>query len=55
MEHMNQIDDSANARMDILISKTQKQQIDEMLKVNYQIAWGHNMNNIHTSTEKMSV
>ena len=46
-EHLNQIDDAANARVDFLVFQMQKRQhIDESLKSRDQIAWVREMNNI---------
>lgn len=52
-EHLNQIDDAANARVDFLVFQMQKRQhIDESLKSRDQIAWVREMNNIYkTSAE----
>ena len=52
-EHLNQIDDIANARIDFLVFQMQKRQhIDESLKSRDQIAWVREMNNIYkTSAE----
>lgn len=53
-EHLNQIDDAANVRMDFLISQMQKQlHIDESLKSRDQMAWVREMNNIFNTTEKI--
>lgn len=53
IEHLNQIDDIANARIDFLVFQMQKRQhIDESLKSRDQIAWVREMNNIYkTSAE----
>lgn len=51
-EHLNQIDDAANAHMDFLVSQMQKRQhIDESLKSRDQIAWVREMNNIYDTAE----
>lgn len=53
-EHLNQIDDAANARMDFLISQMQKQlHIDETLKTHDQMAWIREMNNIYNAAEEI--
>ena len=47
-EHLNQIDDAANTRMDFLVSQMQKRQhVDESLKFHDQMAWVREMNNIY--------
>lgn len=54
IEHLNQIDDAANARMDFLISQMQKQlHIDETLKTHDQMAWVREMNNIYNAAEEI--
>lgn len=46
-EHLNQIDDAANARMDFLVSQMQKRlHVNETLKTRDQMAWVREMNNI---------
>ena len=53
-DHLNQIDDTANARMDFLISQMQKQlHIDESLKSRDQMAWIREMNNIYNAAEEI--
>ena len=53
-EHLNQIDDAANARMDFLASQMQQRQhIDETLKAHDQIAWIREMNNICNAAEEI--
>ena len=53
-EHLNQIGDAANARMDFLVSQMQKRQhIDESLKSRDQIAWVREMNNIYKTSEEI--
>lgn len=53
-EHLNQIDDIANARIDFLVFQMQKRQhIDESLKSRDQIAWVREMNNIYKAMEKI--
>lgn len=53
-EHLNQIDVSANARMDFLVSQMQKRlHVNETLKVREQMAWVREMNNIYAVVEKI--
>ena len=53
-EHLNQIDVSANARMDFLVSQMQKRlHIDESLKSRDQMAWVREMNNIYATAEEI--
>ena len=53
-EHLNQIDDVANARMDFLVSQMQKRQhIDESLKSRDQVTWVREMNNIYNTAEEI--
>lgn len=53
-EHLNQIDDAANACMDFLASQMQQRQhIDETLKAHDQIAWIREMNNIYNAAEEI--
>ena len=53
-EHLNQIDDAANARVDFLVFQMQKRQhIDESLKSRDQMAWVREMNNIYKAAEKL--
>lgn len=53
-EHLNQIDNAANIRMDFLVSQMQKRQhIDESLKSRDQIAWVREMNNIYKTSEEI--
>lgn len=54
IEHLNQIDDIANARMDFLVSQMQSQLlIDEALKAHDQMAWGREKNNIYNAAEEI--
>lgn len=54
IEHLNQIDDAANARMDFLVSQMQnKLHVDETLKVRDQMAWVREMNNIYNTAEEI--
>lgn len=51
-EHLNQIDDAANIRMDFLVSQMQQQRhIDETFKARDQMAWVREMNNIYNAAE----
>ena len=53
-EHLNQIDDVANARMDFLVSQMQQRlHIDETLKARDQMAWVREMNNIYNAAEEI--
>jgi len=53
-EHLNQIDDAANARVDFLVSQMQKRQhIDESLKSRDQIAWVREMSNIYSVAKEI--
>ncbi|MBQ8327579.1 MAG: TnpV protein [Lachnospiraceae bacterium] len=53
-EHLNQIDDAANIRIDFLVSQMQQQRhIDETLKVHDQITWIREMNNIYKAAEEI--
>jgi hypothetical protein len=52
--HLNEIDEAANNRMDILVAQMQKQQcIDEKLKARDQLAWVGRMNNIRNAAEEI--
>ena len=54
IEHLNQIDDAANARMDFLVSQMQnKLHVDETLKVRDQMAWVREMNIIYAVAEEI--
>lgn len=54
IEHLNQIDDTANARMDFLVSQMQSQLlIDEALKAHDQMAWVREKNNIYNVAEEI--
>ncbi len=54
IEHLNQIDDAANARMDFLVFQMQHQwHIDETLKSRDQMAWVREMNNIYATAEEI--
>ena len=53
-EHLNEIDEIANARMELLIHQMQEQQgITEELKVRDQLAWIGAMNNIYAAAEEI--
>lgn len=53
-EHLNQIDDAANAHMDFLVSQMQKRlHVDETLKARNQMAWVREMNNIYNAAEEI--
>ena len=53
-EHLNKIDEIANARMELLIRQMQEQQgINEELKTCDQLAWIGAMNNIHAAAEEI--
>lgn len=54
IEHLNQIDDVANARMDFLVSQMQRQLlIDKALKAHDQMAWSREMNNIYNDADEI--
>ena len=51
-EHLNQIDDAANAHMDFLVSQMQQRlHINETLKARDQMAWVREMSNIYNAAE----
>ena len=51
---LNEIDDTANARMELLIRQMQEQQgVTEELKARDQLAWVGAMNNIHAAAEEI--
>lgn len=53
-EHLNQIDDAANIRMDFLVSQMQKRlHVDESLKSHNQMAWVREMSNIYKAAEEI--
>lgn len=53
-EHLNQIDDAANAHMDFLVSQMQQRlHINETLKARDQMAWVRVMNNIYNAAEEI--
>ena len=52
--HLNEIDDTANTRMELLTRQMQEQQgITEELKARDQMAWVGAMNNIRAAAEEM--
>ncbi len=54
IEHLNQIDDIANARVDFLVSQIQQRlHIDESLKSRNQMAWVREMHNIYKVAEEI--
>lgn len=55
-EHLNQIDDAANARMVFLVSQMQKQlHVDETLKFRNQMTWVREMKNIYNVAEEIAL
>lgn len=53
-EHLNQIDNAANIRMDFLVSQMQKRlHVNETLKARDQMAWVRKMNNIYKTSEEI--
>lgn len=53
-EHLNQIDDATNARVDFLVPQMQKQlHVDETLKAYDQMAWVREMINIYNAAEEI--
>ena len=54
ISHLNEIDDAANARMDLLTKQMAKSQgINEALKARDQMAWVGAMNNIRNAAEEI--
>ncbi|MCD8104253.1 MAG: TnpV protein [Lachnospiraceae bacterium] len=52
--HLNEIDDAANDRMELLVQQMQKRQhIDEALKARDQMTWVGAMNNIRNAAEEV--
>lgn len=52
--HLNQINDSANAHMDFLVSQMQNRlHVNETLKARDQMAWVREMNNIYRVVEEI--
>ena len=53
-QHLNQIDDAANAHMDFLVSQMQQRlHINETLKARDQMAWVREMSNIYNAAEEI--
>ena len=54
IEHLNQIDDAANVRIDFLVSQMQKRlHVDESTKSRDQMWWLCEMNNIYNTAENI--
>ena len=54
VSHLNDIDDTARQRMELLIRQMQEQQgVNETLKAHDQMAWVRAMNNIHNAAEEI--
>lgn len=54
VEHLNEVDDTANERMQLLTRQmAEKQHVDEALKVRDQLAWVGAKNNIHNAAEEI--
>lgn len=54
VKHLNEVDDIAHQRIELLISQMQeKQEINEALKARDQIAWIGAMNNIRNAAEEI--
>lgn len=54
--YLNEVDDTANARMELLIRQMQeKQGIDEEFKSQNQMAWVSTMNNIRNAAEEIVI
>lgn len=54
VKHLNEIDDTANQRMELLtIQMKERQDINEVLKARDQMAWGGAMNNIRNAAEEI--
>lgn len=54
VEHLNEVDDTANERMQLLTRQmAEKQQVDEALKARDQLGWVGAMNNIHNVAEEI--
>ena len=52
--HLNEVDDTANARMELLIRQMAKQQgVEEDLKERDQLGWVRAMTNIHACAEEI--
>lgn len=54
VEHLNEVDDIANERMQLLTRQmAEKQHVDEALKARDQLAWVGAKNNIHNAAEEI--
>ena len=54
IKHLNEVDDTANQRMELLTLQMQEQQgVNEALKARNQMAWGGAMNNIRNAAEEI--
>lgn len=54
VEHLNEVDDTANERMQFLTRQmAEKQHVDEALKARDQLAWVGAKNNIHNAAEEI--
>ena len=54
VSHLNEIDDTANARMELLVKQMAVAQgVTEDLKARNQMAWVRAMNNIHNAAEEI--
>ncbi len=54
IKHLNEVDDTANQRMDLLTLQMKEQQgVNEALKARDQMAWVGAMNNIHNAAEEI--
>lgn len=54
VEHLNEIDDSAHERMELLVRQmAERQHIDETLKARDQMGWVGAMNNIRNAAEEI--
>ncbi|MCD8231201.1 MAG: TnpV protein [Clostridiales bacterium] len=54
VEHLNEIDDSAHERMELLVRQMARQQgVDENLKRSDRMSWVGAMNNIYNAAEEM--
>lgn len=54
IKHLNEVDDTANQRMDLFTLQMKEQQgVNEALKARDQMAWVGAMNNIHNAAEEI--
>ena len=54
IKHLNEVDDTANQRMDLLTLQMKEQQgVNEALKARDQMAWVGAMNNIHNAAKEI--